>query len=112
MATFAPTRTTVYPPVWQTASATYVDMVSATMCPRRVSSSPSPGLSTRSNVDDVQARDWAPAPCACERMPSSTWLAFCAFVFHIAGDIILVAQLWPSDTWEEVPTLTSVKIFA
>jgi len=53
-----------------------VDMVSATMCPRRVLSSPSPRLSTRSDIDDVQAHDRAPAPCARQRMPSSTWLAF------------------------------------
>ena len=112
MATFAPTRTTMHPPVWQTASATHVDMVSETMCPRRVSSSPSPGSSTRSDIDDVRARDGTPAPCARQRMPSSTWLAFCAFVFHIAGDIIIVAQLWSCDTWEAVATLTYVKYFA
>jgi len=31
MATFAPTRTTMYPPVRQTAAATHVNMVSAAM---------------------------------------------------------------------------------
>jgi len=45
------------PPVWQTAAATDVDKVSATMCPRRVLASPSPGSNTLSNIDDVQARD-------------------------------------------------------
>jgi len=57
MTTFAPTRTTMNPPVWQTAAATDVDKVSATMCPRRVLASPSPGSKTLSNIDDVQARD-------------------------------------------------------
>jgi len=46
MTTFAPTRTTMIPPVWQTAAATDVDKVSATTCPRRVLASPSPGSNT------------------------------------------------------------------
>jgi len=112
MATFAPTRTSMYPPAWQTAATTHVDIVSPTMCPRCASSSPSPGVSTRSRIDDVEARDGAPAPSARQRMPSSTWLAFRAFFFHIAGCIILIAQLWPCDTWEAAATLTSVKYFA
>jgi len=57
MTTFAPTRTTMNPPVWQTAAATHVDKMSATMCPRRVLASPSPGSNTLSNIDDVQARE-------------------------------------------------------
>ena len=57
MATFAPTRTTMNSPVWQTAGATHVDKVSATMCPRCILASPSPGSNTLSNIDDVQARD-------------------------------------------------------
>jgi len=57
MTTFAPTRTAMNPPVLQTAAATDINKVSATMCPRRVSASPSPGSNTLSNIDDVQARD-------------------------------------------------------
>jgi len=57
MATFAPTRTTMYPPVRQTAAATHVNMVSAAMCPRRVLASPSPGLNTLSDIEDVQVGD-------------------------------------------------------
>lgn len=58
MTTFAPSRITINPPVWQTAAATHVDKASATMCPRRVLASTSPGSNTVSNTDDVQARDW------------------------------------------------------